>query len=69
MFCSHGKSFVLVGAVSPKDPKVQRSILYRPSAVVDVEISSNSFLVMGRVCFSHVVPDLAKNVRSLAEKR
>ena len=21
VFCSHGKSFVLVGAVSPKDPK------------------------------------------------
>ena len=48
--------------------KVQRSILHRPSAVVDVEILSNPFLEMGRVCFN-IVPDLAKNVRSLAEKR
>ena len=30
--------------------KVQRSILHRPSAVVDVEILSNPFLEMGRVC-------------------
>ena len=38
VFCSHGKSFVLVGAVSPKDPKGTKEHLVRPGAVVEVEI-------------------------------